>query len=537
MITAAAFDVALQRVARSFLVLWLLSATALAQAPAERCLRACARFLPRGNTHCQRCVFEPDDPAVWMTSLTDVPQGALGDDDWVVRWGALRLEASLQGSTLPKRLSKAIVASSGAERVRACLTAVHAAAEEEQPLRTFLATSNTGTPAALRACQALEGPIRRSLEVSFFSLEHVEGPEAVLHASIAFGLAPARLLLDAMRTRPEAIDRQAADLLLVASMHLKEPAGRALLDQARAPDAPQVNRLLAYYAAQRDEVRPKLSAKTVEARREAVEQLAWLAPLSDAELFEALADEAPLVRRAAAAALARGEGRSVEDSVRARLSGDPLTKEAHLAAWLLALRELSATDCTEVGLQAWRDLTQPELVRVTGLDVATACHPERTVDDLRLALQSPRHVDQLGAMRALVWAPHNAENAGGIERGLTSPAPDVVAAALRAVAAHRLSALIGRVDLARVSASPEVRGEALLTLAQLLPLSARTRAGEALLHDDDEQVRVAAAKALAVVGGPQAISALTKARNDDPSTRVKFVADDSLRRLGSGSVQ
>jgi HEAT repeats len=524
-------------VARFFWVIGLWASSAFAQAPAQRCLQACARYLTRSDVACHRCIYDPEDPAAWMGELTAVPKGALADDDWVVRWGALRLEASLGGSTLPKRLAKAIAASSGAERVRTCLTAVHAAGEEDQLLRAFLAPAQAGSAAGLRGCQAVEDQVRRSLETSFFSLDPLEGPEALLHASVAFGVAPARLLLDAMRTRPESVDRQAAELLLASSIHLNQPAGRALLDHARANDAPQVNRLLTYYAAQRDEARPKLGAKAVETRREAVAQLAWLAPLSDAELLDALADDAPLVRRAAAAAVARGEGRSVDDAVRARLAGDPLTSATQLAQWLVALRELGATDCTEVGLLAWRDLAQDEQVRVTGLDVATACHPERTVDDLRLALLSERHVDQLGAARALSWAPHTPENAAGIARGLASTSPDVAAAALRAVAAHRLSALTGWVEAARVSPSPEVRAEALLTLAELLPLSARTRAGEALLHDEAEQVRVAAAKALAVVGGPQAISALTKARNDDPSSRVKFVADDSLRRLGGGSVQ
>ena len=84
-----------------------------------------------------------------------------------------------------------------------------------------------------------------------------------------------------------------------------------------------MNRLLSVFSQRIDALRPLLASPEHAVRRDAVAQLAHLAPMSDPQLESLLSDADPAVRIAAARAVAAGEGKSIREAARARLSRDP----------------------------------------------------------------------------------------------------------------------------------------------------------------------------------------------------------------------
>jgi HEAT repeat protein len=507
-------------VTRALVVLCLLSTAAFAQV--GRCEKTCVQLIGH-RPDCNACLTNPDDRGSWLEHLSEVPAGALESDDWQVRWGALSRDAVVQHRTPKERLERAITGSTGAARVQACEVAVHLAGVDHHPLKAFL------TPAAVRACN--EAPVHQALEARCFSLDFSDGPEALLHASIAWETPPVRLMLDALRSRPSVIDHQASELLMLAAMSRNEPVGRALLDHAKAADTEFVNRLLASFSALRDELRPKLEDASVDVRAATVQQLRWLAPLSEPELSQAMADPAMRVRREAASALAAGEHLSLADAARGRLFGPERANPEVRTQWLAALQDSGASGCGDVAMEAWKDLSQPEQVRAAAYEAATSCGAV-TSDQVLATARGPQHVEQLAAMRALRFARSGELARVAVEQGLGAHASDVLAAAVRAAGAHRLSAVTGRVDTLRTSTDPSVRAEVLVTLAIIMPSVGRGRALEALAHDESELVRCAAARALAELGGPPVMAALKTASQSDASAKVRKSALEAFQKLG-----
>jgi HEAT repeat protein len=80
--------------------------------------------------------------------------------------------------------------------------------------------------------------------------------------------------------------------------------------------------------------------------------------------------------------------------------------------------------------------------------------------------------------------------------------------------------------------SQSVRRAALGALPFLDPAGAEEVARAALGSDVEPSVRAAAAQVLGDVGTARSASALNRAAREDPDSRVKFVAGDSLRKLG-----
>ncbi len=505
---------------RALAVLCLLSTASLAQV--GRCEATCVRLVGH-RPECNACLTNPDNRGAWLDTLSTVPTAALESDDWQVRWGALSREAVLQHRTPLDRLERAITTGTGPARVRACEVAVHLAGVDHRPLKAFL------TPSSVRACN--EPAVHQALETRCFSLDDSDGPEALLHAAIAWQTPPVRLILDGLRSRPSVVDHQAAELLVLAAMSRDEPVGRALLDHATAADTELVNRLLSSFSKQRDELRPKLDDASVDVRAATVQQLRWLAPLSAPELTQAMADSAMRVRREAASALAAGEHLSMADAARERLFGPDGASPEVRVQWLAALQDAGASGCGDVALATWKDASQPEPVRAAAYEAATSCGAV-TSDDVLKTSRSPQHVDQLAAMRALRFAKPGEQARVAVEQGLGARSADVLAAAVRAAGTHRISAVTGRVDTLRTQADPAVRAEVLQTLAIIMPSAGRGRALDALVHDPDESVRCSAARALAELGGPAAMAALKTASRNDASDKVRKAALEAVQKLG-----
>lgn len=505
---------------RTLAVLALLSTAALGQA--TRCEATCVRLLGH-RPECNACITNPDNRGGWLDQLATIPPGAFESDDWQVRWGALSREGELLHHTAIERLENAITSSSGLARVRACETAVHVAGVDHRPLKAFL------QPASVRACN--DPAVRSSIENTTFSLDYSDGPEALLHGSVAWELTPVRLVLDALRSRPTAIDQQACELLVLVAMSRGKVIGRELLDHATAADTDQVNRLLVCFSRMRDDARPRLRDPSIDVRLATISQLRWLSPMSEPELTLASSDESWRVRSAAVSALADGEGMSIADATRGRLFGAERANVEVAVRWLTVLQELGSPGCREVALAAWRDVRQPELVRATAFEAAVSCGGV-TSDEVVMTSGSGHHLEKLAGTRGLRLLKPSRNVSASIERALGAQAPDVLAAALRAVAAHQLSSLTGRVDELRTHADPTVRSEALLAMAAIMPMAGRGRALDALVHDGDEEVRCAAVRALSSLGGPAALAALKTSSRTDASAKVRAAAVEAFQKLG-----
>jgi hypothetical protein len=281
----------------------------------------------------------------------------------------------------------------------------------------------------------------------------------------------------------------------------------------------------------RDDARPRLRDPSIDVRLATVSQLRWLSPLSEPELTLASTDESWRVRSAAVSALAEGEGMSIADATRGRLFGAERAPVEVAVRWLTVLQELGSPGCREVALAAWRDVRQPELVRATAFEAAVSCGGV-TADEVVVTSGSAQHVEKLAGTRGLrLLKPSRGVNAS-IERALGAQAPDVLAAALRAVATHQLSSLTGRVDELRTHADPTVRSEALLAMASIMPTAGRGRALDALVHDGAEQVRRAAVRALTSLGGPAVLAALKTSSRNDASAQVRAAAAEAFQKLG-----
>jgi hypothetical protein len=360
----------------------------------------------------------------------------------------------------------------------------------------------------------------------------VRALEGLQGAAAGRGVGSARVVLDALTRRPKEADEVLARLLVSNAERGGPPVGLSLLRDATAADAPQVDRLLAVYAAMRDQNRPLLASTEKEARRQAVAQLAPLAPLSLSELSLALGDAQASIRMAAARAIARGEGRSVTEAAEARLSGQTKATAAEKRRWLTLLADVDDPACATLTRRTWRDETQPDAVRAEALVSLAGCARRQAMVDLTAAMTTGNVTLQSGVMRAVLLLPREPGVLPLVEGALASTADEVLAGAATAVGAHRLTTLAARVDPLTAHQSGLVRAEALRALSSLEPRASQPRLISALGQDPDVQVRVAAAGLLSEAGGPLAVSALAKASRQDPDGRVKMAAVDALRRLG-----
>ncbi|MCA2981568.1 MAG: HEAT repeat domain-containing protein [Myxococcaceae bacterium] len=495
-----------------------------------RCRRPCEALVGEARLRaslCARCGLD-QDPAWYLLQLREVPAAAFTDEDWEVRWGAVRADARARGLQPERRLAQWVEQSRGDERTSACLTALLAAGTRDTRRDALLAAE----PKALAACKGVEAAVIAECTRELRQADVARALQALQGAAAGRGVGSARVVLDAMTAQPSEADEGLARLMVANAERGGPPVGLALLREATAADAPRVDRLLAIFAATRDRNRPLLSSTEKEARRQAVVALAPLAPLSLSELTTALDDEQASIRLAAARAIARGEGRTLTEAAAARLSGRTKASAAEKRRWLVLLSDVDDPVCAQLTRGTWRDATQPDAVRADALVSLAGCAGRQALTDLSAAAAAGNVTLEAGAMRAVLLLPREPGVAPLVEAALASSADEVLAGAIVAIAAHRLSPLAPRVEPLTGHRAASVRAAALDALFTLDPRKYQPLVVTALGQDEEAPVRVTAAKLLASAGGPLAVSALARASRRDPDDRVKVAAVEGLRRLG-----
>lgn len=514
-----------------FVVLLLQAWPALAQARdvSARCRRPCEAYLPdaRARAACLKCGLD-QEPMGWLFKAAEVPQGAFADDDWLVRWSAVRAEAKKKQLTPEKRLGQLIEAGDDETKRRWCVTALFAAGARTSTRDALLEKE----PKALAACKAIDGPVYGAAAAELLSPDANRAVEALQCVAAGRGTGPARVVLDLLIVKPTDVDEVLATVLLRHAERGGPPVGLALLRDAKEQDAAQMNRLLAVYSVLRDKNRPLLSSSEKDARRQAITALAPLAPLSNAELLVGLDDQQASIRMSSARAIARGEGRSVTEAAEARLSGATKASPAEKRRWLTLLADVDDPACGSLTRRTWRDETQPDAVRAEALVSLAGCARRASLPDLTDAAAVPNVTLQAGVMRAVLLLPREPGVVPLVEAALGSTADEVLAGAAQAIGAHRLTTLASRLTPLLEHQGPGVRAEALRAVAALDARKAQPLVISKLGQDPDAGVRVAAAEVLGEVGGPLVVSALARASKTDGDDRVKMAATASLRRLG-----
>ena len=525
---------------RLLIPLLLCAAPALAQprgAP-QRCHEACTRLVADERQRavvCGRCLTDAERGA-WVLRLYEFGPGMdqlgpiLADDDWQVRWGAVRVLAKVRGFDEQRQLATWVVEGKG---LLPCLTAVHLAGSKGRPLEKLFEGTGPMGPSALGLCRQQKDELKNALEVDLYSGDALVQREALAHLSAFLQQPPTRVVLDAMAGRPDGTDPVAAALLLDDAEAKVAAAGAALLKAARPEDKPRVDRLLAVFSHLLDVQRPRLKSKDVAQRREAVLKLAVLGPLSAGELEQALDDPDAKVARAAARGLALGEGKTLAAYAAGRArSAARLPLEQRLK-WVALAGASNDADCLEVLGELADDAKQEEAVREAAVAAVGPCAGPKAMPALTPRLKSGPPWAKAGAMAALGAVPRSSEAAKWCADGLSDADPRVQAAAAASAGPLRLTAKTGAVsELLARSPHEAVRAAAARALGELGGPGASGRLSAALKGDAAAAVRRAAGEALGELGGNEALAALKAAAKNDPDPQVKVVAAASLRKLG-----
>ncbi|MBS1150692.1 MAG: hypothetical protein H6Q89_2390 [Myxococcaceae bacterium] len=523
------------------IALWLVSTPAAAQSRAlgARCKESCLRHLtePRLRTVlCGRCLTDnTHDRGVWAAALKDhatrqdVLEEILKDEDWQVRWGSIRAMATRGFSDL-RELSRWIMEG---RDLLPCLTAIHLAGSRKQTTAAMLQTAGSMGPSSAALCWSKREELRKALELELYSTDPIVRREALLHLGSFLEQPPARVVLNAMATRPPQTD-EAAALVLVEDAAAGGPAaGAAVLKAAREPDAARVDRLLAVWATTLDAQRPRLKpTQSLSDRKEAIGILSAIGPLGAAELEKLLEDPDVSIRLAAARALARGEGLTLGLCAKQKLDPAAKVPTAVRLQWTEFLGRTEAESCAETLKAAVADHRLDDGVRAAALAALGGCAGAGALGEVKRALGSKSPRQRAAAFDALAQIPRVPEAAQLISQGLREVEPEVLAAAINAVAAQRLTAKIPELIALIEQGAPEVRLAAARALVLIGDSRAASVLGRALQKDPLPEVREACAKGLGELGGPDAPGPLTHAAEKDVSSRVKYVASESLRKLG-----
>lgn len=506
--------------------------TLLAARPGETCKESCTRWVtePRARANvCGRC-FTDADRAAWavaLAELTQVPdtqlEKILADPDWAVRWGALRALAKRKAVTDVRMLADWVAARPD----DACATAVHVAGAKKQTPAALL------PPAGAALCWERRDALTKQLEVDMYSEAQTTRLEALTHLASFLERPHTRVVLDAMKSRAPQTDELSAGLLVEASRLGSTPAGKALLDAGRAKgDEELVNRLLQVWSKRIDAQRPLLTADDKRRRREAINALAELAPLSAPELEGALDDPDPANRRAAAKGLAAGEGASLATFARKKLDPGAQVPLPARIKWVAAVGTSGDPACSDTLRAALGDERHDDAVRSAALAALADCAGPKALDAISQAQTSPKPSLRAGAALALGSLPRQAEVPRRLEAALKDPDPLVLAAAAHTAGVLRQRSVTQRLVELVDHADADVRREAVVALAAMETPGAVPRLIRSLSEDGSAPVREAAARALGDVGGSTAVPALISASQHDQDEKVKFVAAESLRKLG-----
>ncbi len=502
----------------------------------SRCRESCLRHVrARADQSrlCGRC-FADADRGGWAARLQDDASiaSALRDGDWAVRWGAIRAMAARRGVTETRQLAEYVVKAGSADELTACITAARVAASKGQTTAELLVKGGQSGPAAAARVWKRRSDIRQALELELYGLTRSERAEALRHLATFLSEKPVRVALRAMASRPKESDGIVADLLVELSESGGPPAGALLLEGATPADAPYVDRVLEVYAARIDQHRKALAEGDGLEKREAVAALGHLAPLSAPELESVLADPEPSLRLAAAAALARGERKSVAELAQAKLASNAPDRSKML--WLELLGGSGDRGCQKVLERAASDERLSAALRGHAVAQLGACAKERALSRLEQALEDPRPELRVGAVAALQSIPRSVHAERLAEKALHDSDATVVATALATVAWQRQRVLSRRVAGFLDHPEPALRAAAALALGSIGSSEHVRPLVERLESDASPEVRNAAASSLGSLGGPFVISPLSEAAARDSDASVRHSARTSLHRLGLG---
>ncbi|EPX62600.1 hypothetical protein D187_008788 [Cystobacter fuscus DSM 2262] len=525
----------------SLLLLLLLSAGQPGSQGATGCWTACQRHVQDPGLRarvCRTCLTSGRAEG-WLLELAEKSEpaaqaalrSALGDPNWRVRWGAVRAQAKQQGVLDRRMLADWVSDIPARDELVACVTAVRAAAATGASTASFLKDAGARGPAAAARVWEKRDAVRRALEVEVYAEDAALRGEALLHLATFLGRTPARVVLEALAQRPESADAAPASALLWVADKQNTSVGRLLLLEAKQPaDQVLINRLFAVYSQELEALQKGLAAPDVASRRATVQSLRLYGPLARRELERALGDEDPGIRQIAARALAQSEGLSLTEAAGRWLrtaDSEPATRRA----WW----EVAAADkrCDSFLLELARDTRLAPVTRGEAVARLSECEKlaRRHFDEVSTFLTDAQPQVRAGAVRALAQ-PRSALGDGAVAAALEDAAPEVVVAALFVVGQHRQKERAEDVVALLDAASPEVRQAAIETLERLGRAQDVKPLALVLREDRVAAVRVAAARALGVLGGPFAASALSQALSKDPDSHVQHVARRGLERLG-----
>jgi hypothetical protein len=528
-------------VSPALLLVVLLATGQSAGTGAKDCWMSCQRHVVDSALRARACgaCLSGGRVDAWVPALEGLrpaPREALAsarkDPDWRVRWASVRVDARLRGTPERRLLAEWVATTAASADLDACLTAARAAAEAGQSSADFLKGAGPRGPDAAARVWARRDAIRQALELELYAREVQARSAALLHLAGFLGRPPARVVLEALASRPETTDAIAASALKAVAERRGTSVGRLLLDEARQADEARVNRLFAVYSRELEALRPALAAVDVLERRKAVLALRVYGPLARQELERALGDTDRAVRRDAARVLAEAEGLALRLAAERRLAaGDA----ARARPWLEAMAR--EKDCAAFLLDAAGDGALPAALRGDALTMLVDCGEgvRERAGTLVPYLRDKEVPVRAGAVRALGALPsRSAEVEGATVRALEDPAPEVVAAALEVVASWRQVSWGDEAAGLLGSEHPVVRAAAARALEQIGRAPHVKGLSACLREDPVPDVRVAAALALGRIGGPQAAAALSDAAARDPDTHVQHVSRQGLRRLGFG---
>lgn len=522
----------------ALLLMLLLSASPREDVGTTGCWKACQRHVQDAALRARVCRLCLTDGGTqeWVLALAEakpVPESslrsALTDEDWRVRWAAVRASARVRKVPEARALAEWVTGLQASADLPACLTAARAAAEAESSPSAFLQKGGEKGAAAAARVQARREAIREALEVELYSEEPSTRLRALSHLATFLKVSPARAVVDAMEGRPESADAAVAAALRDLAERQSLSVGRMLVEVAQPEDRERVNRLFAIYSQELQALQPDLASGDMMKRRTAVFKLRLYGPLAQRELEQALRDPDARVQESAARGLAQAEGLSMREAAGKRLqSGGDLVAQR---PWLAALAR--EKNCQSALLAVAEDLKQPVSIRGEALAQLPECDLWNLERSRRVLpfLNEPQPPLRAGALRALSGA-SGEELSESLKRGLQDPAPEVVVAAIETAARKRQSALADAVAEQLGSEHDEVRQASAQALERLGKDRHVKALSECLEKDPVPAVRVVAAQTLGVLGGPFAISALSQAAAKDPDSHVQHVSREALKQLG-----
>lgn len=516
----------------------VLSADPRGGAGTTDCWKACQRHVQEPSLRakvCRLCVIQGGglDWVLALGEVKPVPQSslssALTDEDWRIRWAAVRASAKARGVSEPKALAEWVTATPSSTDLPACLTAARAAAESGSTPAAFLQGAGDKGAAAASRVHARKEAIRTALEVELYSEDAGTRVRALSHLAAFLKQPAARVVLDAMKGRPESADPVAAAALRDFAEREETSVGRMLVEAAQQPDQERVNRLFAIYSQELQALQPELASTDPTKRGGAVRRLRLYGPLAQRELEHALQDPDTHVRQSAARGLATAEGLTLIQAVGKRLqSGADLSTQR---PWLEALAHEKT--CQQALLAVAEDPRQPVSIRGEALAQLSECDGNTQERAQRVGpfLKDAQPPLRAGALRAVAgsWAGEVSEV---LKPALEDPAPEVVVAAVDTAALKRKTGLADDIAGLLASENAEVRQASARALERLGKERHVKVLSECLLKDTVPAVRAAAAQTLGQLGGPFSISALSQAAEKDPDSHVQHVAREALKHLG-----